>query len=112
MFRFGLQRTSYGAMSPRGPDAMTTRRNFLFVLRLGGIALALTGAIGLLERALSPIPAAGASTTLSFQPLADTFVSSVEPDSNFGTLTQIRTDGSPDVRAFLRFDPDGVGGTV
>jgi hypothetical protein len=91
---------------------MATRRSFQLVLRLWGVALALAGVISLLERTLSPIPAAGASTTLSFQPLADTFVSSAEPDRNFGTLTQVRADGSPDVRAFLRFDPDGVGGVV
>ena len=54
---------------------MTTRRSLLLVLRLWGLALALAGAISLLERTLSPIPAAGASTTLPFQPLADTFVS-------------------------------------
>jgi hypothetical protein len=49
------------------------------------------------------------TTTHTFLSLADGYASSIEPDRNFGTLSALRTDGSPDVRSFLRFDPDGLG---
>jgi hypothetical protein len=62
---------------------------------------------------VSPVPrASGAPVTSSFAPVADTYASSVEPNRNFGTLTSLRTDGSPDVRGFLRFDSDGLGSTI
>lgn len=61
----------------------------------------------------SPAPdASGAPTTFSFFPVADTYASGAEPARNFGTLTSLRTDGSPDVRGFLRFDPDGLGAPI
>jgi chitodextrinase len=48
----------------------------------------------------------------TFYSLADTYSKADEPDRNFGTSGQIRVDASPDVRAFLRFDPDGLGAPV
>jgi hypothetical protein len=48
----------------------------------------------------------------TFLPVADTFARSTEPDRNFGTRSSVRTDGSPYVGSFLRFDPDGLGTSI
>ena len=65
------------------------------------------------QLSLSPIPgASGAPSTSTFVPVADTYASSVESTRNFGTLTTLRTDGSPDVRTLLRFDPDGLATSI
>jgi hypothetical protein len=40
-------------------------------------------------------------------PLADAYVDTAQPTRNFGTLTQLRTDASPVVRSYLRFDVSG-----
>jgi glucose/arabinose dehydrogenase/PKD repeat protein len=53
-----------------------------------------------------------APTTFTFPATADTYVSSAEPDRNFGTRSTVRTDASPDIRSYLRFDVTGLGGTV
>ena len=48
--------------------------------------------------------------TLSFTPVADTYVSSSSPDSSFGSATSMTVDGSPTKQAFLRFDLSGIEG--
>jgi hypothetical protein len=48
----------------------------------------------------------------TFFPVADTFARSTEPDRNFGTRWSVRTDASPYVGSFLRFDPDGIGTSI
>ena len=45
-------------------------------------------------------------------PAADSYADSSTPTSNFGTQTQVRIDGSPVVRTFLRFTVAGTSGTV
>ncbi len=57
----------------------------------------------------TPTPIVAAST---FTPVADSYVDASNPGANFGTSTQIRIDGSPTVRSFLRFNVSGIGGTV
>ncbi len=49
---------------------------------------------------------------LTFAPVADAYVNSSSPTANYGTSAGLRTDESPDVRSFLRFDVEGVGGKV
>ena len=56
-----------------------------------------------------PASGGGAST---FAPVADSYVNETSPGSNFGTQTQVRVDGSPVVRAYLRFTVQGVVGTI
>ncbi len=56
-----------------------------------------------------PTAATGATT---FTPIADSYVDSVNPTVNHGTETQLRVDGSPVVRSYLRFDVQGISGTV
>lgn len=48
----------------------------------------------------------------TFLAVADTFARSTEPDRNFGTRAAVRTDASPYVASFLRFDPDGLGTSI
>jgi len=62
----------------------------------------------------TPTPSASASSPASttFVPVADAYVDASNPTNNYGTSTQIRVDGSPVVRSFLRFNVTGVSGTV
>ncbi len=54
-----------------------------------------------------------ASSTLTFSPVADSYVNQSSPTKNYGDLHTIRVDGSPLVRSYLRFDVSGIGsGTV
>jgi hypothetical protein len=51
-----------------------------------------------------------ASTT--FTPSADSYVDSSNASTNYGSQTQLRADGSPTVRSYLRFDVQGLSGSV
>ncbi len=55
-------------------------------------------------------PVLAVSTTVN--PVADAYVDSTLPSTNYGTSTQIRVDGSPIVNSYLRFDVSGVSGSV
>jgi hypothetical protein len=57
----------------------------------------------------SPSGSPGIATLI---PAADSYVDASAPTSNFGRLTQVRIDGSPSDRTFLRFTVTGVTGTV
>jgi hypothetical protein len=57
-------------------------------------------------------PAPTMTTTTTFNPAADSYVSSGGPTSNYGTLTSLRIDGSPLLRSYLRFAVTGLSGTV
>jgi len=52
------------------------------------------------------------SQTLTFVPVADAYVYADNPITNYGSLTVLRADGSPDVHSYLRFNVLGVNGTV
>jgi hypothetical protein len=55
---------------------------------------------------------AGAATTV-FNPAADAYVSSSSPNSNYGTSTHLRAQGSsPTYRSYLSFDVQGLSGQV
>ncbi len=51
-------------------------------------------------------------STLTFAPVADTYVDAGNPTVNYGQSTALRADGSPDVRSFLRFSVLGLSGAV
>jgi hypothetical protein len=51
-------------------------------------------------------------STFTFNPVADTYVNAGSPGTNYGTLTTLRADASPDVHSYLRFDVQGLTGTV
>ncbi|HET8669853.1 MAG TPA: DNRLRE domain-containing protein, partial [Candidatus Saccharimonadales bacterium] len=50
------------------------------------------------------------STT--FTPSADSYVDSSNPSTNYGSQTQLRGDGSPTVRGYLRFNVQGLSGSI
>jgi len=54
----------------------------------------------------------GATTSLTFAPEADAYVEEANPGTNFGTVTKLLTDGSPNRRAYLRFTVSGLSGSV
>ncbi len=49
---------------------------------------------------------------MTFTAAADTYVNSSAPTVNNGTKTTLRTDGSPIVNSYLRFNVSGITGTV
>jgi len=53
-----------------------------------------------------------APSTLSYNPVADVYVNSSSPTSNYGSSTALRTDASPDVHSYLRFDVQGFSGYI
>jgi len=57
-------------------------------------------------------PQGGSPGSATFAPAADSYVGASTPTSNFGTQTQVRIDGSPMMRTFLRFSVTGVTGPV
>jgi hypothetical protein len=53
------------------------------------------------------------SSTATFTPAADTYVSSATATTNYGTSASLRVDASPMVRSYLRFNVQGLpAGTV
>ena len=48
----------------------------------------------------------------TFNPIADSYVNQSSPTANSGTSTQMRVDGSPLVRSYLRFDVRNLPGRV
>jgi len=64
-------------------------------------------------RTPSPTPTTTApSNSFTFTPVADSYVDSSSPSTNYGTSTSLRVDGSPFVNSYLRFNLTGLGGTV
>lgn len=90
-------------MSPQLLSSLPFRSTFIAVL----VAFAVAPSLPFSDNA-----SAQAATTSTFTAFADTYASGAEPDRNFGTSTSIRTDASPDLRSFIRFDPDGLSGSI
>ncbi|MFI7069312.1 CBM96 family carbohydrate-binding protein [Micromonospora sediminicola] len=57
-------------------------------------------------------PGAASAASVTFTPVADTYVQSDAAGTNYGTATQIVVDNSPVRRMFLRFTVSGVSGTI
>ncbi len=70
------------------------------------------GAIGALSIVVVAVSSANAATTVTLKPVADTWVNASSPSSAYGSSTVLRVDGSPVMKAYLRFDLRGIGGTV
>ena len=45
-------------------------------------------------------------------PVADTYAHATNPDANYGSSIALRTDASPDIRSYLRFDTQAVSGSI
>jgi Bacterial Ig domain len=48
----------------------------------------------------------------TFSPVADSYVDSTKANSNFGQQNKLRIDGSPEIRSYLRFNLQGLVGSV
>jgi hypothetical protein len=48
----------------------------------------------------------------TFNPVADAYVNEGSPGSNYGGLMTLRADATPVVRSYLRFDVQGLTGTI
>jgi chitodextrinase len=51
-------------------------------------------------------------STFTFVPVADSYVNESSPTMNYGLSSTLRADGSPLVRSYLRFNVQGLVGTV
>jgi acid phosphatase type 7 len=76
----------------------------------GALALAATVVL-CAAAALGALPASAAST-VSVPATADAYVGAGTPSTNFGTSVQLRIDGSPVSRTYLRFDLRSISGSV
>src|SRR5947207_2586445 len=61
---------------------------------------------------LFPGGVGAATSTVSFGAAADSFVTQSHPDTNYGARTYLKVDGSPIQTSYLRFDVQGLSGTV
>jgi len=61
---------------------------------------------------LAPATSTPAMVTKVFFPLADAYVKSSSPNSNFGSSKQLLVDNSPIVRSYLSFRISGIGGSI
>ena len=57
----------------------------------------------------SPTPTVPVGQSVTFLPVADSYVNSGNATHNYGTLTALRADGSPDVHSYARFNVSGLG---
>lgn len=53
-----------------------------------------------------------ATVTLTFTPVADSYVYQTNPTTNYGTSNLLRADGSPIMRSYLRFTVQSVNGPI
>lgn len=53
-----------------------------------------------------------ATAVLTFTPVADAYVYQSSPTANYGTSNLLRADGSPIMLSYLRFNLQGINGTV
>jgi hypothetical protein len=53
-----------------------------------------------------------ATITSTFAPVADSFVTSAKPNTNYGSNSRLRAESSPVQRSYLRFNVHGVSGTI
>jgi hypothetical protein len=57
------------------------------------------------------VPTAADAATVTFKSVADTYVNSAAPTKTYGTLANIRANGTPRV-SYVRFNVQGLSGTV
>ena len=57
----------------------------------------------------STVTTPSTACSLTFLPIADSYVDASQPAANFGTSTQVRVDGSPAIAGYLKFDVQVAG---
>ncbi len=60
----------------------------------------------------TPTPSPTPASSTGFSDVADAYVDSSNPTTNYGTSTTLRTDASPIVNSYLRFNVQGTSGPV
>jgi calcineurin-like phosphoesterase family protein len=60
----------------------------------------------------TPTPTGTSGQPVAFAPDADAYVNASSPSTNYGSVTTLRTDGSPDVHSYLRFTVQGLGASI
>lgn len=63
----------------------------------------------------TPVPTATSAPTpgtLTFSPTIDAYVNAANPASNYGSSASLRVDASPVTQSFLRFDVQGLVGSI
>lgn len=90
-------------MARSGP----ARTGFTWGLPTVALVVVTTAATGAAPAATGP-----RSGIRAFKPVADTYVSSAQPRSNFGRMRILRVDGAPEETAYLRFNLKGVSGEI
>jgi hypothetical protein len=58
------------------------------------------------------LPRSAEAVQSTFVPVADTYVNESSPGTNYGSNSSLRVDGSPIVNSYLRFDVQGLSGSV
>ncbi|MCP5094588.1 MAG: DNRLRE domain-containing protein, partial [Chloroflexi bacterium] len=84
--------------------------SFLGKQRWGYIVLPVVFAVSFILLLTMSLPAS--ATTYTITPEADAFVQSSRANNNYGTWTRFRTQGAPEIRSYLRFDVQGLDGSV
>jgi parallel beta-helix repeat protein len=74
--------------------------------------VAISLAAALLGGMLFATAGAAPAGAVTLNPVADTYVDGSSPSTNHGTRIYVRTDNSPVLRAYLRFDVQGAGPTA
>ena len=85
------------------------------LIRFEVTPVAATGAspgVAVASPAVGPVSAGGGGAQVTFTPVADTYVTSSSPNTNYGSRTTLQVDGSPTQIAYLRFNVTGLSGPV
>jgi hypothetical protein len=90
------------------PPAVTEPRIFTITVTVsdgrGGIASA--------DVEVIVLPVEGGGTEVTIQPIADAYVMSDNPTSNYGLDQDLQVEGSPTKISYMKFDVSGLSGTV
>jgi hypothetical protein len=95
------RRSNAESRSPSRRGRPLPRRSTVAVLAFAAIA-----AVTLLQGAGATI------TTQTLAPVADAYVNKNKPNTNFGTNSKLKVQASPTLRSYLRFNVQGISGTV
>ena len=103
-----VKRTHGAAMSRR---VRLSERWKMAARRLAAVSvLAVVGVLAAGVLALGVHKPADAAS--GFTPEADAYVNEANPNTNYGANSQLRVDGSPIVRSYLRFNVQGLSGSA
>jgi len=105
--------TFASSVSTATPTRTPTQSSGPTPTRTPTIALSATATFTRTSTAVNPTATSGGTGGIfTFTSAADSYVESSNPSTNYGSATQIRVDGSPDVRSYLQFNVQGLSGTV